>query len=107
MNEIKHSIGESWIIRANLLFLLNGLKKVLSNKKAIFISCGYWIFVFIMIKLKYFSILLGVVFIVIYILSLLLLGKPTGAYRMIRNFTRIGMVNKAGETPLLFDCSRS
>lgn len=107
MNEIKYSIGESWVIRANLLFLLNGLKKVLSNKKAIFISCGYWLFVFIMIKLKYFSILLGVVFIVIYILFLLLLGKPTGAYRMIRNFTRIGMVNKAGETPLLFDCSRS
>lgn len=105
MNDIKHSIGESWIIRANLLFLQNGLKKVLSSKKAIFISCGYWLFVFIIIKLKCFSFLLAVIFIAIYIFFLLMLGKPKGAYRMIRNFTRIGMVNKAGETPLLFECT--
>lgn len=99
----------SWLLRAIFLFTLNGFKKLLDNMKMIKISALYWVIVFIIdgileiIDMKSQGMLFVLLGAIAFLLFLFIFGKPSGAVKAIRDFTRIGMFNKGGETPLLFD----
>ena len=117
MNNQKDFLIDTWQLRANLFFIINGIKNVVKDKKALCLSSLYWLFIIIVRRIillnadvanSFVSIrnsgrasLLVIFSIIIYIGYLLFKGKPKGAGKMMRDFIRIGLVNHVGETPLL------
>lgn len=116
MNNDKKLLIRTWKLRSLLYFMGNTLRLIRTYKEAMLITTAFTIMVFINYILFMVhiwsknsllfaiekSFIISVVIIIIYLLFLLLFGMPKGARKTMRNFTRIGLVNHAYETPLLF-----
>lgn len=107
MNNTKELLQETWMIRAHIYFIINGIKKVTKEKYSMLFSVLYW---GLFIILKSFVVKgiannfwLDVFMIIVYLFYLIYKGKALGAGRMMRDFTRIGLTNNIGETPLLLE----
>lgn len=113
MNNDKEVLIQSWKWRSYLYFLGNGFRQIIKSKKAIIFSAIYWtIYLIFPIFIKSFSNTLytisnefwfNVFAFGIYFAYTLFLGMPKGARKAMRDFTRIGLVNHAYETPLLME----
>lgn len=117
MENRKRQLRDSWNIKIYGFYILNGFKNIIKNPKLIILSVVYWMVVrmfHIVLEInminatglrKYSSdgmiIILYSFGLIVYSVFLFFVGKPKGANRMISNFIRIGLVNHAGETPLL------
>ncbi len=116
---MKQWLSETWTARAQLFFFANGIKQLVQRPRAIIITAIYWT---IVLLLRWWIIkdndtlewaarlsntgnagLLIVIASAIFIVFVFALGKPKGAGQMMRDSMRAGLVNHAGETPLLME----
>lgn len=116
MNNDKKLLIRTWKIRSLLYFMGNTLRLAKIYKEAMLLITAFTIMVFINYILFMVhiwsknsllfaiekSFIISAVIIILYLLYLVLLGMPKGARKTMRDFTRIGLVNHAYETPLLF-----
>lgn len=110
MNDYKYELQDTWRWRSQIYFVANGIKRCIWSKMFRILALAYWsMAIFILVVninsgCNWIEIFFQCVFsVVAYAAWMWFLGKPKGGIIMIHNFNRIGMINKAGETPLLID----
>lgn len=110
MNDYKRDIQDTWRWRAQIYFVINGIRICLSVSvyRFVFFFCltlyAIGFIIFIISGTLWIDILFQMLFMVALSSAIMwYIGKPKGAIQMIRNFNRIGLINSAGETPLLIE----
>ena len=109
-----------WNIRAFLIYVRNGFIKIIHQNKGIFTLILYcvsnmiiWLLRFEIWSPRYIddniektgiSVKLGIGIVLLTAIILFFIGKPKGAKRTNDNLHRMGLVNHAGEAPLLLSC---
>ena len=109
----RDSLQNSWKIRSYLYFMGNGIKHIFKSKAGLIIT-GIIFSIYALSfwqceshtpdykkPVEVFS--LSVICFGVYFAFILCIGKPKGARHYMRDFQRIGLTNKAYETPLLFE----